>query len=231
MKLYIIPTPIGNLEDISPRCLRMLEEMDVILAEDTRKTGILLKRFDISKPLRSFHLNNEHKVLPQYIEIIKSGRKVGLVSDAGTPAISDPGYLLIRACVESNIEIECLPGPVAFIPALVASGLPCDRFLFEGFLPAKKGKAAKLEQLSTETRTLVFYEAPHRLLKTLREMIPFFGSDRKVSVSRELTKMFEEHKRGSIEELITHFELVPPKGEIVIVVGGMPKKSNEKRTE
>jgi 16S rRNA (cytidine1402-2'-O)-methyltransferase len=205
--------------------------MDLILAEDTRNTGILLKRFGISKPLRSFHLNNEHKVLSQYVELIKNGQKLALVSDAGTPAISDPGYLLVRACIENNIDVECLPGPVAFIPALVASGLPCDRFVFEGFLPAKKGKASKLELLSMEQRTIVFYEAPHRLVKTLKEMIPFFGLDRRVSVSRELTKMFEEHQRGSLQELIAHFETTAPKGEIVVVVGGLPKKWNERRTE
>jgi 16S rRNA (cytidine1402-2'-O)-methyltransferase len=231
MKLFLVPTPIGNLEDASPRSLRILEEMDIILAEDTRNTGILLKRFGISKPLKSFHLNNEHKVLDQYIGLIKNGQKVGLVSDAGTPAISDPGYLLVRACIEQGIEIECLPGPVAFIPALVASGLPCDRFIFEGFLPAKKGKSSKLELLSMEQRTIVFYEAPHRLLRTLKEMVPFFGLDRKVAVSRELTKLFEEHKRGSLQDLIVHFESVAPKGEIVVVVGGLPKKSAELRTE
>jgi len=224
MKLYIVPTPIGNLEDITLRALRILKEVDLILAEDTRTSGNLLRHYQIDKPLQSHHLHNEHKTVEQVIERIQSGQTIALISDAGTPSISDPGFLLVRECLKAGIEIECLPGATAFVPALVNSGLPSERFCFEGFLPQKKGRQTKLKNLAEEERTMIFYESPFRLLKALEEFAVVFSPDRKASVSRELTKIFEETKRGTLQELIEHFKTKTIKGEIVIVVEG--KKSN-----
>lgn len=218
--LYLVPTPIGNLQDITMRALEVLQKVDMILAEDTRTTGVLLKHYKISKPLKSFHIHNEHKALNSIIDQLKDGQKMALVSDAGTPAISDPGYLLVRECLKHGIEIECLPGATAFVPALVNSGLPCDRFIFEGFLPQKKGRQTRLNSLAEETRTMVFYESPHRLVKALQQFVEIFGSERQASVSRELTKMYEENPRGTLTELIEYFGDKKIKGEIVIVVAG-----------
>ncbi len=220
MKLYIVPTPIGNLEDITLRAIRILKEVDLILAEDTRKSGILLKHLNIDKKMFAHHQHNEHKTVAMIAERIANGEKIALITDAGTPGISDPGFLLIRECVVKGIEVECLPGATAFVPALVNSGLPCDTFCFEGFLPQKKGRQTKIKSLVNETRTIVFYESPHRLIKALEQFIEFFGADRKASVSRELTKMFEENKRGTLQELLDHFKEKTIKGEIVIVVEG-----------
>ncbi len=219
-KLILVPTPIGNLEDITLRALKVLKEVDLVLAEDTRTSGKLLKHFEIETPLQSHHMHNEHKQVETLVEKLKSGACIALISDAGTPAISDPGFLLTRACVQEGIEVECLPGATAFVPALVNSGLPNDRFVFEGFLPVKKGRQTRLKLLAEETRTMVFYESPHKLLKTLTHFGEYFGEDRSVSVSRELTKMYEETVRGTLTELIHHFTQKPPKGEFVIVVGG-----------
>ena len=222
-KLYIVPTPIGNLEDITLRAIRVLKEVDLILAEDTRNTSFLLKHLEIVKPLKSYHMHNEHKTVSDMVALIESGQKIALVSDAGTPAISDPGFLLVRECIRAGVDVECLPGPTAFVPALVNSGLPCDAFVFVGFLPQKKGRQTKLLELKEETRTMIFYESPFRLLKALEEFKEHFGSDRLASVSRELTKMFEENKRGTVNELITYFSQKTIKGEIVVVVEGKPK--------
>ncbi len=219
-KLFIIPTPIGNLEDITLRALRILKEVNIILAEDTRTTGNLLKHFSIDKKMISHHLHNEHKTVEQIVERIKSGETVALVSDAGTPSISDPGFLLVRECIKNGIEIDCLPGATAFVPALVNSGLPSERFCFEGFLPQKKGRQTKLLSLKEEERTMIFYESPFRLVKALKEFAEVFGADRQASVSRELSKYFEETKRGTVEELKNYFETKTIKGEIVIVVNG-----------
>lgn len=219
-KLYLVPTPIGNLEDMTLRAIKVLKEVDVVLAEDTRTSGKLLKHFEIETPLQSHHMHNEHKQVEHLVEKLKGGALYALISDAGTPAISDPGFLLTRACVENGVEVECLPGATAFVPALVNSGLPNDRFVFEGFLPVKKGRQTRLQQLAEETRTMVFYESPHKLLKTLAHFAEYFGSDRPVSVSRELTKLYEETVRGTLEEVLEHFNQKPPKGEFVIVVGG-----------
>jgi len=219
-KLYLIPTPIGNLEDITLRAIRILKEVDVILAEDTRKTSILLKHYEIQKPVLAHHKFNEHKALPAIVERIKGGETMALVSDAGTPGISDPGFLIARACIEEDLEIECLPGATAFIPALVNSGLPNDRFSFEGFLPQKKGRQKRLTELKEETKTMVFYESPYRLLKTLAQFAEVFGEDRRASVSRELTKIHEENIRGTLKELIEYYTKSTIKGEIVIIVGG-----------
>ena len=219
-KLYFIPTPIGNLEDITLRAIRLLKEVDVILAEDTRTSKKLLKHFGIDTPLTSFHMHNEHKVLEKNIDRLKSGVNFALISDAGTPAISDPGFLLARACVENNIEVECLPGATAFVPALVNSGLPIDKFVFEGFLPIKKGRQTRLKLLAEEKRTIVFYESPHRILKTLHQFEAYFGPERQVAVSREISKMYEETIRGNTAELINHFQVNKPKGEFVIVIAG-----------
>ena len=219
-KLYFIPTPIGNLEDITLRAIRLLKEVDVILAEDTRTSKKLLKHFEIDTPLTSFHMHNEHQVLEKNIERLKSGENFALISDAGTPAISDPGFLLARACVENNIEIECLPGATAFVPALVNSGLPIAKFVFEGFLPIKKGRQTRLKLLAEEKRTIVFYESPHRILKTLHQFEAYFGAERQVAVSREISKMYEETIRGNIAELINHFQVNKPKGEFAIVIAG-----------
>ncbi|MEC7264650.1 MAG: 16S rRNA (cytidine(1402)-2'-O)-methyltransferase [Bacteroidota bacterium] len=219
-KLYLVPTPIGNLEDMTLRAIKVLKEVDVVLAEDTRTSGKLLKHFDIATPLQSHHMHNEHKQVEALVQKLKGGVTYALISDAGTPAISDPGFLLTRACVENEIEVECLPGATAFVPALVNSGLPNDRFIFEGFLPIKKGRQTRLQQLAEESRTMVFYESPHKLLKTLSQFVEYFGSDRPASVSRELTKLYEETVRGTLAEVLQHFTEKPPKGEFVVVVGG-----------
>jgi 16S rRNA (cytidine1402-2'-O)-methyltransferase len=219
-KLYLVPTPIGNLQDITFRAVEVLKNCDLILAEDTRKTGFLLKHLGIEKSIRSHHKFNEHKSLQPVINQLLSGITIALVSDAGTPGISDPGFLLVRECLNNNIPVECLPGATALIPALVNSGLPNDRFCFEGFLPQKKGRMKKLEELKSETRTMVFYESPYRLLKTLEQFSESFGSERICSVSRELSKIHEENVRGTLQELIDHFKSKIVKGEIVIVVSG-----------
>jgi len=219
-KLYLIPTPIGNLEDITLRALRLLKEVDMVLAEDTRTTRKLFTHYEISTPLAPFHMHNEHKVVNKWIERLKSGEKIALVSDAGTPAISDPGFLLVRECVKNDIEVDCLPGATAFVPALVNSGLPSEKFIFEGFLPTKKGRQTRLKILSKEERTMIFYESPHRIVKTLSQFMEYFGDERIVSVSREISKMFEETKRGSMKYVKEYFEEKKPKGEFVIIVDG-----------
>lgn len=219
-KLYIVPTPIGNLEDITLRAIRVLKESEIILCEDTRTSGFLLKHLEVKAPLWSHHKFNEHRTVEQIAERVAAGQTISLISDAGTPGISDPGFLLIRTCIEKGIEVECLPGATAFIPALVASGLPCDRFIFEGFLPQKKGRNKRLEALKTEERTIVFYESPFRLVKLLQQLAEIFGAERKACVSRELTKIHEENARGTLTELIAHFESKTVKGEIVVVVEG-----------
>lgn len=220
MKLYLVPTPIGNLEDMTFRAVKVLKEVDVILAEDTRTSGKLLKHFEIATPMQSFHMHNEHKMLDRIINRLKGGEVMALISDAGTPAISDPGFLITRACIENDIEVDCLPGATAFVPALVNSGLPNDKFIFEGFLPVKKGRQTRLKFLAEETRTMIFYESPHKILKTLGHFAEFFGEERPISVSREISKLYEETIRGSIKEVIQHFENKPPKGEFVIIVSG-----------
>ncbi len=219
-KLYLVPTPIGNLDDMTFRAIKVLKEVDLILAEDTRTSGKLLKHFEISTHMQSHHMHNEHKMVNRIVERIKSGETIALISDAGTPAISDPGFLLSRAAIENGIEVDCLPGATAFVPALVNSGLPNDKFVFEGFLPVKKGRQTRLLLLAEETRTMIFYESPHKLVKTLGHLVEYFGEDRPVSVSRELTKMFEETIRGTVTEVLAYYTNKPPKGEIVIVVGG-----------
>jgi len=219
-KLYIVPTPIGNLDDTTLRAIKVLNEVDLILAEDTRTSGKLLKHYNINTSTQSHHMHNEHKTVDVIIQKLKSGITIALISDAGTPAISDPGFLLTRACIENNIEVDCLPGATAFVPALVNSGLPNDKFVFEGFLPVKKGRQTRLRLLAEETRTIIFYESPHKLIKTLTHFCEYFGEDRQVSVSRELTKLYEETIRGTAKEVLEHYTNKPPKGEIVIVVGG-----------
>ena len=226
-KLILVPTPVGNLEDITLRALKVLKEADIILAEDTRISSRLMNHFEIDKKLSPYHKFNEHKTLNGIISKLKEGNKIALISDAGTPGISDPGFLLVRACVETQVEVECLPGPTALIPALAVSGLPTDRFVFEGFLPQKKGRQKRLEQLSEETRTMVFYESPFRLVKALAQFAEFFGDSRKACVCRELSKMFEEIKRGTVKELQEYYTANSPKGEIVIVVEGLPKKEKQ----
>ncbi|MBQ7824030.1 MAG: 16S rRNA (cytidine(1402)-2'-O)-methyltransferase [Bacteroidaceae bacterium] len=227
-KLYVVPTPIGNLEDITQRALRILSEVDLILAEDTRTSGILLKHFDIHTRMQSHHKFNEHKTVESLINRILSGEKIALISDAGTPAISDPGFLIVRECRRTGIDVECLPGATAFVPALVASGLPNDRFCFEGFLPQKKGRQTRLKELAEERRTMVFYESPFRLVKTLTQFIETFGADREASVSREISKIHEQTVKGTLFEITEHFKLNEPKGEIVIVVTGYPEKTKNK---
>ena len=226
-KLYIVPTPIGNLDDITLRAIKVLGEADYILAEDTRTTSFLLKHLGIEKKLYSHHKFNEHATATSVAEAIGEGRTVALVSDAGTPGISDPGFLLVRTCVEAGIEVETLPGATALIPALVQSGFPCDRFCFEGFLPQKKGRTKRLQELSEEPRSIIFYESPFRVVKCLEQLAEIFGADRKVSVSRELTKKFEQTVRGTITEVLDHFREHEPKGEFVIVVAGCPKPEKE----
>ncbi len=226
--LVLVPTPIGNLEDITYRSVRVLGEVDGILAEDTRQTAKLLKHYNISKPVTAFHQHNEHKALQRVIDRLESGEFIALVSDAGTPGISDPGFLLVRECIKRNIKVETLPGATAFVPALVNSGLPCDRFLFEGFLPHKKGRQTKMKNLANEERTIVLYESPHRLVKTLAQIIEFFERDPEVCVSRELTKVYEENRRGLCSEVLKHYEEHPPKGEIVLVIAGLETKKSNK---
>jgi len=224
--LYLVPTPIGNLEDITLRALRILKEVDLIIAEDTRKTGILLKHFAISKPMQSNHTHNEHRSVDKFVELLKSGQTLALVSDAGTPAISDPGFLLVRACLKEGIAVQCLPGATAFVPALVNSGLPSERFCFEGFLPHKKGRQKRLKALVEESRSIIFYESPFRLVKTLKQLMEHLGAERPASVSRELTKIYEETVRGTLADCLQHFEgQAKVKGEIVIVVGGKEDNS------
>lgn len=218
--LYIVPTPIGNLADITLRALEILKSVDTILAEDTRTSGFLLKHYDISKPLQRFHNFNEHKIVGNLIERMEKGETMALVSDAGTPGISDPGFLIIRACLQAGLKVDCLPGPTAFVPALIKSGLPSDRFVFEGFLPHKKGRQTLLKKLAEEERTIIFYESPYRLVKTLQQLKEYFGAERTTSVSRELSKMFEETITGSVEEVLNYFAAKEVKGEIVIVVDG-----------
>ncbi len=230
-KLYIVPTPIGNLEDMTFRAIRVLKEVDLILAEDTRTSGKLLKHFEISTHMHSHHMHNEHKTVANLITRLQAGETIALISDAGTPAISDPGFLLTRACVENNIEVDCLPGATAFVPALVNSGLPNDKFVFEGFLPEKKGRQTRYLALAEETRTMIFYVSPHKLVKTLAEFIQYFGAERPVSVSRELSKLHEETIRGTAAEVLKHFETKPPKGEIVAVVGGKILEARGKKQE
>ena len=223
-KLYIVPTPVGNLEDITLRAIRILKEVDLVLAEDTRTSSVLLKHYDIHTPLRSHHKFNEHQTVGLVKEKILAGLSVALISDAGTPGISDPGFLLSRTCAEEGIEVESLPGATACIPAIVSSGLPCDCFCFEGFLPVKKGRQTLLKALSTETRTMIFYESPYRLVKTLEQLAEYFGPDRPCSVAREISKKFEEHRRGTLASVAAHFRETAPKGEIVLVVAGAPAK-------
>ncbi|MDD3321768.1 MAG: 16S rRNA (cytidine(1402)-2'-O)-methyltransferase [Paludibacter sp.] len=220
MKLFVVPTPIGNLEDMTFRAINVLKDVDLILAEDTRTSGFLLKHFDIKTPMQSHHKFNEHKSVDSVVQRIKNGQTIALISDAGTPAISDPGFLVVRQCVENGIDVECLPGATAFVPALVASGLPNDRFCFEGFLPQKKGRQTKFNELATEKRTMIFYESPFRLVKTLNQLSEVMGLERKASVSREISKFFEETKRGTLQELAQYFTENNPKGEIVIIVAG-----------
>jgi len=219
-KLYIVPTPIGNLEDITFRALKILGNVDIVFAEDTRTTAFLLKHFGIDKKIFSHHKFNEHKTVEQIVQRIADGQSVALVSDAGTPGISDPGFLLVRTCIENGVKVECLPGATALIPAIVNSGLPCDKFIFEGFLPQKKGRQKRVEQLKNEERTMIFYESPFRLIKALEQFAEIFGSNRRACVSREISKLHEENTRGDLQELIIHFTSNPPKGEIVIVVAG-----------
>lgn len=229
-KLFVVPTPIGNLEDITLRALRILKEADSILAEDTRTSAHLLSHYNISKKVSSYHQHNEHKTVAHIVERIKSGETIALISDAGTPGISDPGFLLIRECLKEEVEVECLPGATAFVPALVMSGLPSDSFIFEGFLPQKKGRQTKLKQMQTETRTMILYESPFRLIKSLEQFIEYFGAERQASVSRELTKMFEETKRGTLTEVLNYFKAKPSvKGEIVIVVAGKNEKEEQEK--
>lgn len=219
-KLFLVPTPIGNLKDMTFRAVEVLQNVDLILAEDTRTSGKLLKHYEISTAMHSHHMHNEHRTVEGIVKRIQGGETVALISDAGTPAISDPGFLLTRACVEAGIEVDCLPGATAFVPALVNSGFPNDKFVFEGFLPAKKGRQTRFEFLAEETRTIIIYESPHKLLKTLAQFVEFFGAERSISVSREISKLHEETIRGTAEEVLKHFEAKPAKGEIVIVVSG-----------
>lgn len=229
-KLYIVPTPIGNLEDITLRAIRILKEVDMILAEDTRTSSKLLKHFEIETPMQSHHKYNEHQTTNHIVNKILSGQNIALISDAGTPAISDPGFLLTRACVEQHIEIECLPGATAFVPALVNSGLPNEKFVFEGFLPDKKGRQSRFLALAEENRTMILYVSPHKLIKTLEEVIQYFGNDRKVSISREISKIHEETIRGTATEVLKHFKNKSPKGEIVMIIAGKEKEKKQQTT-
>jgi 16S rRNA (cytidine1402-2'-O)-methyltransferase len=222
--IYLIPTPIGNLEDMTLRGIRLLKEVDLILAEDTRTSQKLLNHYEIKTSMQSFHMHNEHKKVAQVIQEVLRGKTIALISDAGTPGISDPGYLLVHEALKEGVKVECLPGPTALIPSLVQSGLPSDRFVFEGFLPPKKGRQGRLKQMAEESRTTVFYESPHKIVKTLGQMLPYFGSERKLAVVRELSKKFESNFRGSVEEALHFFEEYPPKGEFVIVVEGTKSK-------
>ncbi len=223
-KLFVVPTPIGNLEDITLRAIRVLKECDLILAEDTRTSGVLLKRYEVETAMQSHHMFNEHRATTALVKRMKGGERIALISDAGTPGISDPGFYLVRACLEEGVEVECLPGATAFVPALVESGLPSDRFCFEGFLPRKKGRVTRLQYLATETRTMIFYESPYRVVKTLTQLVEYLGEERNASVSRELSKLYAETVRGTLKELSVHFLENAPKGECVIVVAGAPEK-------
>ena len=229
--LYIIPTPVGNMEDMTLRAIRLLREADLVLAEDTRTSGILLKHFDIKNHLMSHHKFNEHGTAAGIVERLKAGQTIALISDAGTPGISDPGFYLVREAVAAGVEVQTLPGATAFVPALVSSGLPCDRFCFEGFLPQKKGRQTRLEQLSAEERTMVFYESPYRVLKTLQQFCEMFGEERQVSCCREISKVHEESVRGTLAEVIAHFQEREPKGEFVIVVEGRRTKDEKRKTQ
>ncbi|GJQ05440.1 16S rRNA (cytidine(1402)-2'-O)-methyltransferase [Capnocytophaga canimorsus] len=220
MKLYLVPTPIGNLEDITLRALRILKEVDLILAEDTRTSGKLLKHYQIDTPMQSYHMHNEHKMVEGFVKRIQAGQVIALITDAGTPAISDPGFLLVRACVQAGASVECLPGATAFVPALVNSALPNDRFVFEGFLPDKKGRQTRLKSLVEEQKTMIFYVSPHKLLKTISEFIEIFGAERNASISREITKLHEETQRGTLQSLLQYYQNKPVKGEIVMIVEG-----------
>lgn len=219
-KLYLIPTPIGNLEDITLRAIRILQEVDLILAEDTRTSGKLLKHYEIQTPMQSYHLHNEHKKTHLYLNYIEEGKNIAVITDAGTPGISDPGYMLVKACVDKNIRVECLPGATAFVPALVISGLPSHEFLFVGFLPQKKGRQTKLKDLSEEKRTIILYESPHKIINTLEQIALFFGADRKISLSREITKIYEETLRGEVSIILEKCKEKPLKGEIVLLIEG-----------
>ena len=225
--LYLVPTPVGNLEDITMRALRVLREADLILAEDTRTSGLLLKHFDIRKPMLSYHKFNEHQTVERIVERLLAGETIAVVSDAGTPGISDPGFLVAREAIRAGVEVSCLPGPTAVVPALVASGLPCDRFCFEGFLPQKKGRQTRIAALAEETRTMVFYESPHRVVKALQQFVETFGPDRPVAVCREISKVHEDIVRGSLADMLAHFQEHEPRGEFVIVVGGAGKKDED----
>jgi len=219
-KLYLVPTPVGNLKDITLRALELLKSCDIILAEDTRNSGILLKHFEIDKPLQSYHAHNEHEKYVDVINQLQAGKEMCLITDAGTPGISDPGFLIVRECIKAGIKVECLPGATAFVPALVKSGLPCDKFVFEGFLPVKKGRKTRFELLQNETRTIILYESPYKLLTTLKDMIEYFGEARKISVSREISKIYEETINGTTQEVYQHFKIKAPKGEFVIIIDG-----------
>ena len=218
--LFVIPTPIGNLEDITHRAIKTLKEADVVLAEDTRVSKKLFARYNISTPIRAFHAHNEHKIVAKYIMELKSGKSTALISDAGTPGISDPGFLLVREAIKNNLAVSCLPGATAFVPALIMSGIPCDRFVFEGFLPAKKGRKKRLEMIEKETKTMIFYESPHRLLKTLIELSDYVDLERRISISREISKLYENTIRGNINEAIEYFKDKKPRGEFVVVLAG-----------
>ncbi|MBP3472566.1 MAG: 16S rRNA (cytidine(1402)-2'-O)-methyltransferase [Paraprevotella sp.] len=229
--LYLVPTPVGNLEDITARALRVLKEVDLILAEDTRTSGVLLKHFGIRNAMLSYHKFNEHQTVDSVVSRLQAGENVAVISDAGTPGISDPGFLVAREAARCGIEVICLPGPTAFVPALVASGLPCDRFSFEGFLPPKKGRSTRLEQLKEESRTMIFYESPHRLVKTLAQFVDVFGAERPAAVCREISKVHEECRRGELSVLLEHFTANEPRGEIVLVVGGAEEHRKEKKSK
>jgi len=229
--LYIVPTPVGNMEDMTFRAVRILKEADLVLAEDTRTSGILLKHYDIQNHLLSHHKFNEHGTTAGIVERLKGGQTIALISDAGTPGISDPGFFLVREAARAGIEVQTLPGPTAFVPALVSSGLPCDRFCFEGFLPPKKGRQSRIEALADETRTMVFYESPYRLLKLLQQLAEVFGDDRLACVCREISKVHEESRRGTLAELVTHFTQTEPRGEIVVIVAGMEKKKEKDKNK
>ena len=229
--LYIVPTPVGNMEDMTFRAVRILKEADLVLAEDTRTSGILLKHYDIQNHLLSHHKFNEHGTTAGIVERLKGGQTIALISDAGTPGISDPGFFLVREAARAGIEVQTLPGPTAFVPALVSSGLPCDRFCFEGFLPPKKGRQSRIEALADETRTMVFYESPYRLLKLLQQLAEVFGDDRQACVCREISKVHEESRRGTLAELVTHFTQTEPRGEIVVIVAGMKKKKEKDKNK
>ncbi len=227
-KLFVVPTPVGNLEDMTFRAIRVLKEADLILAEDTRTSSVLMKHFEIQTHMQSHHKFNEHKMVEAIVQRIKGGQTVALVSDAGTPAISDPGFLVVRECIKAGIEVECLPGATAFVPALVSSGLPNEKFCFEGFLPQKKGRETRMKELALESRTMIFYESPFRLVKTLTQLSEFFGKDRPAALAREISKLYAETVRGTLEELIARFTAKEPKGEIVVIVGGAPEPEKKK---